>query len=77
MVLQNDFINANTGRFDPRTMLGTASQDVFRWPAVKNGTQKQLLGQFITMLEVPGTPTLYWGEEQSLYILDTTAANYI
>lgn len=53
------------------------SQDVFRWTALKNGTERQLLGQFITTLEVPGTPALYWGEEQSLYIIDSTASNYL
>ncbi|KAI3390844.1 hypothetical protein diail_8547 [Diaporthe ilicicola] len=77
MLLQNDFVNANTGKFDPRAVIGVTSQDVFRWPAIKNGTQRQLLGQFITTLEIPGTPGLYWGEEQSLYLLDSTSSDYV
>lgn len=77
MVLENDLVNANTGEFDPRHIIGMTSQDVFRWTALKNGTERQLLGQFITTLEVPGTPALYWGEEQSLYIIDSTASNYL
>lgn len=77
LVLQQDFVNANTGLYDPRHMMGTTSQDVFRWPAIENGTQRQLLGQFITMLELPGAPMVYWGEEQSFYLLDNTASNYV
>ncbi|KAF3766254.1 family 5 glycosyltransferase [Cryphonectria parasitica EP155] len=77
LVLDNDFINSNTGLFDPRHMMGTTTQDVFRWPAIANGTQRQLLGQFITYLILPGSPMLYWGEEQALYIVDSTASNYI
>ena len=73
----NDLINANTGAFDPRHMYGVTNQDVFRWPGLKNGIQKQLLGIFVTTLLLPGVPTLYWGEEQSLYVLDSTAANYV
>lgn len=77
MLVQNDFVNANTGKFDPRAVIGMTSQDVFRWPAIKNGTQRQLLGQFITTLEIPGTPALYWGEEQSLYLLDSTSSDFL
>ena len=73
----NDMTNANTGVFDPRHMYGVTNQDVFRWPALKNGIEKQLLGIFVTTLLLPGIPTLYWGEEQSLYVLDSTAANYV
>jgi alpha-1,3-glucan synthase len=36
-----------------------------------------LLGLFITTLHMPGIPLLLWGEEQSSYVLDSTAANYI
>jgi alpha-1,3-glucan synthase len=69
------------------------SQDVFRWPAIQNGTQKWLLGNYITTLLMPGIPLLLWGEEQAVsplklfpllvlmffkfYILDNTAANYV
>ena len=73
----NDLTNANTGVFDPRHMYGVTNQDVFRWPGLYNGTQKQLLGIFVTTLLLPGIPTLYWGEEQSMYVLESTAANYV
>ncbi|RDW79794.1 putative alpha 1,3 glucan synthase [Coleophoma cylindrospora] len=77
MLTTNDLINANTGVFDPRHMYGTANQDVFRWPSIKNGVEKMLLGQFITTLHMPGIPLLLWGEEQADYVLDSTASNYI
>ncbi|KAE8377625.1 hypothetical protein BDV26DRAFT_304829 [Aspergillus bertholletiae] len=77
MVLSNDMINANTGKFDPRHMYGTTNQDVFRWPAIELGVERQLLGHFITTLHLPGIPILLWGEEQAFYILDSTADNYI
>ena len=61
----NDMINANDGiSFDPRHMYGVTNQDVFRWPTIKNGIEKQLLGYFIVALLLPGIPTLVWGEEQ-------------
>ena len=61
----NDMINANDGvTFDPRHMYGVTNQDVFRWPTIKNGTQKQMLGYFIVALVLPGIPILAWGEEQ-------------
>ena len=61
----NDMINANDGTtFDPRHMYGVTNQDVFRWPTIKNGIEKQLLGYFIVALLLPGIPTLVWGEEQ-------------
>lgn len=77
MLLSNDFVNANTGVFDPRHMYGVTNQDVFRWPAITNGTQRMLLGLFITTIHMPGIPKLTWGEEQAFYILDNTADNYI
>ena len=58
-------------------MYGTVNQDVFRWPAISNGIQRQLLGNFITSIQLPGAPLLLWGEEQGFYILDNTASNYI
>ncbi|KIV91342.1 hypothetical protein, variant [Exophiala mesophila] len=76
-LLTNDFVNPNTGKFDPRHMYGTVNQDVFRWPAVSNGIQRQLLGNFITSIQLPGAPLLLWGEEQGFYVLDNTASNYI
>jgi alpha-1,3-glucan synthase len=77
MLRSNDMINANTGEFDPRHMYGTTNQDVFRWPALQWGVERQLLGLFVATLHLPGIPTLLWGEEQAFYVLDSTAANYI
>ncbi|KAF7715965.1 Alpha-1,3-glucan synthase [Penicillium ucsense] len=77
MILTNDLLNANTGKYDPRHMYGVTNQDVFRWPAVDMGIERQLLGLFITTLHLPGIPLLLWGEEQGFYILDATASNYI
>jgi glycosidase len=77
MLATNDLVNANTGEFDPRHMYGVTNQDVFRWPAIKDGTKKMLLGLFITTLHMPGIPLLLWGEEQAFYVLDNTADNYI
>lgn len=65
ILLTNDMVNANDGiTFDPRHMYGVTNQDVFRWPTIKNGIEKQLLGYFIVALLLPGIPTLVWGEEQ-------------
>lgn len=77
MLTTNDLINANTGEFDPRHMYGVTNQDVFRWPAIKDGTRRMLLGLFISTLHMPGIPLLLWGEEQAFYVLDNTADNYI
>ena len=44
MLLSNDLLNANTGVVDPRHMYGVVNQDVFRWPAVTFGTERNLLG---------------------------------
>ncbi|PYH55725.1 alpha-1,3-glucan synthase [Aspergillus niger CBS 101883] len=77
MLISNDFINPNTGEFDPRHMYGVTNQDVFRWPTLEKGTERQLLGQFVTTLLLPGIPLLLWGEEQAFYVLDATASNYI
>lgn len=77
MMLTNDLVNPNTGTFDPRHMFGVTNQDVFRWPAITQGTERMLLGLFITTLHMPGIPLLLWGEEQAFYALDNTAPNYI
>ena len=58
-------------------MFGIVNQDVFRWPSIQNGTEKNLLGLFIVSLLFPGIPTLSWGEEQAFYVLDSTASNYV
>ncbi|KAI5785864.1 alpha-1,3-glucan synthase [Geopyxis carbonaria] len=73
----NDLVNANTGLFDPRHMYGASNQDVFRWPALKNGTAKQALAYYIITLVLPGVPMMVWGEEQNMYVFDNTANNYI
>ena len=80
MIRTNDLVNPNPGGpkgFDPRHMYGVTNQDVFRWPAIKNGTERMLLGLFITTLHMPGIPLLLWGEEQAFYVLDNTAGNYV
>ena len=77
MMSSNDFINVMTNKFDPRHQYGTTNQDVFRWPGIVNGTQKQQLGQFICNLLLPGQPLLWYGEEQAMYVLDNGAANYL
>lgn len=77
IVATNDLVNANTGVFDPRHLFGVTNQDVFRWPSLTNGTQRQLMGNFITMLLMPGIPLMVWGEEQAFYVLDSQAENYV
>ncbi|RMZ91848.1 hypothetical protein DV736_g892, partial [Chaetothyriales sp. CBS 134916] len=74
---EHDFVNANTGLFDPRHMFGTTNQDVFRWPALANGAERQLLGMFITTLELPGIPMIMFGEEQKYYTLENLAPDYV
>ncbi|KAI5242087.1 alpha-1,3-glucan synthase [Aureobasidium subglaciale] len=76
-LLTDDFVNVNTGLFDPRHMFGTTNQDVFRWPALINGTQRQVLGFFITFLEMPGIPELIWGDEVEYKVLENLAADYM
>jgi alpha-1,3-glucan synthase len=66
ILLTNDLVNTNTNTFDVRHMYGVSNQDVFRWPAITNGTAKQLLGLYITTLHMPGIPLLLWGEEQAV-----------
>ncbi|CAI7584674.1 unnamed protein product [Penicillium manginii] len=77
MLVTNDFINAFTGELDPRHMYGVSNQDNFRWPSIKNGTDKYLLGLYIVTLELPGIPLILWGEEQAMYVFDATASNYL
>ncbi|KAF3763907.1 family 5 glycosyltransferase [Cryphonectria parasitica EP155] len=77
IMLTNDMLNAETGEFDPRHMFGASNQDVFRWPSISYGVERNLLGLYITTLHMPGIPLLLWGEEQAFYVLDNTAANYM
>jgi alpha-1,3-glucan synthase len=76
LILTNDMVNPNTGDFDPRHLYGTSNQDVFRWPSIKNGTEKEVLALYIIYLLMPGAPLLTWGEEQAFYVLENTNANY-
>ncbi|KAF1817463.1 putative alpha-1,3-glucan synthase [Eremomyces bilateralis CBS 781.70] len=73
----NDMINTNTGKFDPLHLYGTTNQDVFRWPGITNGTKKNLLGNYVTTMIMPGIPILMWGEEQAMYVLENTVGNYL
>ncbi|KAK3329216.1 alpha amylase [Apodospora peruviana] len=77
IILTNDLYNANTGEFDPRHMFGVTNQDVFRWPGIDKGIERQMLGYFITTILLPGIPLVYYGEEQAFYVLDSTAENYV
>lgn len=77
MVITNDFLNPNTEVFDPRHQYGTTNQDVFRWPSLTNGTHKNALANFITTHVLPGQPLLWYGEEQSMYLFDNGASNYL
>ncbi|RAQ45497.1 hypothetical protein AFGD_005920 [Aspergillus flavus] len=77
MLVSNDFLNAYTGEVDPRHMFGVSNQDNFRWPAIVNGTEKYLLGLYIVTLELPGIPLILWGEEQAMYVFESTASNYL
>ena len=77
MVVNEDLVNPNTGKFDPRHMNGMTNHDVFRWPAIPDGDQMLILGTMISELIMPGIPLLYYGEEQDLYMLDNTANNYL
>lgn len=77
MTAMNDMHNAFTGEFDPRHMYGVSNQDVLRWPGLTNGTERQLLADFIITLLMPGIPLVSWGEEQAFYTLDNTASNYV
>lgn len=56
MIINNDFLNSVTGELDPRHMYGVSNFDVFRWPALVNGTQKLAVGTFITTMVMPGVP---------------------
>ncbi|WVQ94915.1 hypothetical protein IAU59_002001 [Kwoniella sp. CBS 9459] len=77
MVGSNEFLNSETGEFDPRHMYGTGNQDVFRWPGLTNGTERQQLGLFVATLLMPGIPLGWYGEEQAFYLLDNSANNYL
>ncbi|PSK36035.1 Cell wall alpha-1,3-glucan synthase ags1 [Elsinoe australis] len=77
MQMTNDFVNPNTGSYDPRHLHGASNQDVLRWPGLINGTERQLAGSFVVTLLMPGINMISWGEEQAMYVLDNTAGNYL
>ncbi|KAI9466337.1 glycoside hydrolase family 13 and glycosyltransferase family 5 protein [Lactarius psammicola] len=77
MFVDNDMVNSNTGKVDPRHMFGTSNFDVFRWPSLENGTQRGALATFVTTLVMPGLPLFFYGEEQNFYLYDTGASNYL
>ncbi|KAF4552111.1 Cell wall alpha-1,3-glucan synthase-like protein [Elsinoe fawcettii] len=77
MQMTNDFVNANTGSYDPRHLHGASNQDVLRWPGLVNGTERQLAASFVVTLLMPGINMISWGEEQAMYTLDNTAGNYL
>ncbi|KAJ8584921.1 glycoside hydrolase family 13/glycosyltransferase family 5 protein [Rhizopogon salebrosus TDB-379] len=77
MFVNNDFLDPNTGVFDPKHMFGTSNFDVFRWPSLENGTLRSALASFITYIVMPGVPLVYYGEEQNFYLYDSTASNYL
>ncbi|KAL5385554.1 hypothetical protein DPSP01_004669 [Paraphaeosphaeria sporulosa] len=77
LLLHTDMGNAYTGAFDPRFLWGMTNQDVFRWPALVNGTQRHILGLTIANLLMPGAPFQLWGEEQESYVLENQASDYI
>ena len=56
MMVNNDFLNPETGLLDPRHMYGVSNFDVYRWPSIVNGTQRYALGSFIASLVMPGMP---------------------
>lgn len=59
MAVTNDFVNGETNKVDPRHLYGTSNQDVFRWPSIINGTQRQNLGAFACALVMPGSHTVH------------------
>ena len=56
LFVQNDFINAFTGKIDPRHLYGMSNFDILRWDGLVNGTQRSTLGTFIASLLLPGAP---------------------
>ena len=58
MAVTNDFVNGETSKVDPRHLYGTSNQDVFRWPSIINGTERQNLGAFACALIMPGSHTV-------------------
>ncbi|OLL21883.1 Cell wall alpha-1,3-glucan synthase ags1 [Neolecta irregularis DAH-3] len=77
MSVNDDFVNPNTDVIDPKHMFGLTNHDVFRWAALADGQPRQILGSMITTIMFPGISLVYYGEEQALYLFDSTADNYL
>jgi alpha-1,3-glucan synthase len=73
----NDFINPTNGTFDPKHLYGASNFDVFRWPALTQGRERQMLATFITAIMMPGVPLYYYGEEQGMYLFDNDADDFL
>lgn len=56
LFVENDFINADTGEFDPRHMYGMSNFDILRWDGLVDGPQRAALGTFVASLLMPGSP---------------------
>jgi alpha-1,3-glucan synthase len=56
MFVNNDFLNPNTGQFDPKHLFGASNFDVFRWPSLANGTLRSALASYIAYVVMPGVP---------------------
>lgn len=42
MMRSDDYQNPNTEEYDPRNMYGVSNQDVFRWPGLESGLERQV-----------------------------------
>ena len=76
MMVNNDFLNYNTGQVDPRHLYGVSNFDVYRWPSLVNGTQRLALGTFITSLLMPGIPLVSW-KGISSFLIDLISCIYL
>ncbi|KAJ3350440.1 Cell wall alpha-1,3-glucan synthase ags1 [Entophlyctis luteolus] len=69
-VYSDDLVNANTGNLDVRHIFGVSNPDLVRWPMIDNGIGPGRIGEFLTMILLTGVPSVYYGEEQQLSIVD-------
>jgi alpha-1,3-glucan synthase len=72
-----DYVNANTGKFDPRDMFAVTNQDTFRYPSLVDGERRLRLGIMLTTVALPGIPLLLYGDEQGFFLHDSRTENYI
>ncbi|KAJ3211621.1 Cell wall alpha-1,3-glucan synthase ags1 [Entophlyctis luteolus] len=66
----DDLVNANTGTLDVRHIFGVSNPDVARWAMIHDGIGPGRVGEFLTMILLTGVPTIYYGEEQQLSVVD-------